>query len=497
MSKSPYRWFAVLALTLSATMAGGCGYTSTSERFVKPYQAGQFDLAAKEVDDIVGPVQDVNGTDPKELIKVDRRDAIVYRLEQGAILRAAGRLKESSLAFLNADDIIYEIDQKPPVQVSREVGAAVTNLSFTDYKGYSYDRLALQIYQSLNYMQLGQLDNARVALRALQERQEDAEEYFRKQIEALEAKNEGKAADGEKQSVDVDKVRQDPKVSQAFATAYGDDAILVPDRSAYRKYANPFGEYLQGVYFMAAALNSSDTETAATAFKRVKGMLPDNPYVIQDLALAEKVANGQAVPPTTYVFFETGQAPLRETIRIDIPIFIINAAAYDTGVDYVGAAFPKLKFRDSFVPYLSVAANGQAYQTAVLTDMDEVIRTDFNNELPMVITKTIIATVAKAAIAYGLNRASEGNVYANLITRIGTTAYQAGLNQADLRSWETLPKQFQVARFDTPADRQLTIALPGGAQLPPITLIDGVVNVVYVKSVQATHTPHVQQFTLK
>jgi hypothetical protein len=260
-----------------------------------------------------------------------------------------------------------QYDQQPEVRVTAEVGAAVTNLTFTDYHGYSYDRLGLELYRSLNFMQMGRLDDARTALRALQNRQIEAEDHFRKKIDALEIKNEPAAtavdpapdaaaepSEQTKQSIDVARTLNEsgvdkkgkarPSVAQALAAEYGDDVVLVPDRSAYKAYSNPFGEYLQGIYFMAAGLNGSDTETASTAFKRVAGMLPDNPYVAQDLALAETVAAGSPVPPITYVFFETGQAPVRDSIRIDIPVFIVNVAYKDTGVDYVGAAFPKLKF---------------------------------------------------------------------------------------------------------------------------------------------------------
>lgn len=155
---------------------------------------------------------------------------------------------------------------------------------------------------------------------------------------------------------------------------------------------------------------------------------------------------------------------------------------------------PKLKFIGGQTEYLLVNAGQATYQTQVFTDMDQVVKADFNNELPIVITKTIIAAATKAAIAYGLNKGTEKNLYANISVRAIAGIYQACMNQADLRTWVTLPKQYQAARFPTPDDRQITLALPNGLSLPPIPLIDGVINVVCVKCVQSGQTPVVQQF---
>jgi hypothetical protein len=467
---------------------------------------------------VVGPVRAPAGKegatakpsgDAASLYKGEHRDTIVRRLDQGAVLRAANRLEDSVLAFHHASDVIYEFDQKSEVQISREVGAALTNLTYMDYKGYAYDRLALNIYQALNFLELGRIEEARTPLRAMQHAQEDAEAHFRKEIDAGEkdadAKNDKGKADkrkDEKNKPDKEKVeksRSDPKFAQEIKSQFGDDAPIVADRSNYKLYSNPFGEYLMGLYFMAAGIDGSDSETGLVAFKRVLGMLPNNVYVQQDVALAEKVASGgrNNLPPTTYVFFETGQGPVRDQITIHIPVFIANIAWKDTGVDYVGAAFPKLKFRSGNVPFLNVQAGTENYKTEVLTDMDEVIRKDFNNELPLVITRTIIAAATKAAIQYGMNKAAEQNEYARIASGLITTAYQVAMNQADLRTWVTLPKQFQVARFATPQDRRIVIMAPNGPTPPPITLIDGVINVVYVKSVAAGQAPTIRQFKLK
>jgi hypothetical protein len=110
----------------------------------------------------------------------------------------------------------------------------------------------------------------------------------------------------------------------------------------------------------------------------------------------------------------------------------------------------------------------------LVSDMDSVIGLDFKNEMPIVITKTIAATVVKGVAAYAANQAAnQQNDWAGLLMQIGTAAYQAAVNIADERTWTTLPKQFQVCHFPTPPDRKIELETPGERQKIPVTIEDG------------------------
>jgi len=177
------------------------------------------------------------------------------------------------------------------------------------------------------------------------------------------------------------------------------------------------------------------------------------------------------MPATTYVIFETGCAPIRDQIRIDIPIIISR-------VSYVGAAFPTLKPQGNFQPTLAIAVNGTNYNTQTVASMDSIVKLDYQNELPVVITKTIAATITKAVAAYAANEAARqaGGDMGGLLMQITTAVYQMAVNIADTRTWTTLPKEFQVARFPTPADGKLDLIAPNG--LRASVVLDGVTNVV-------------------
>jgi hypothetical protein len=191
------------------------------------------------------------------------------------------------------------------------------------------------------------------------------------------------------------------------------------------------------------------------------------------------------------VIFETGCAPERGQIRIDIPIIVSK-------VSYVGAAFPTLELQENYLPSLTVTANGVNAATTLVASMDGVVATDFKNEMPVVITKTIAATIVKAVAAYAANDAARqsGGDLGGLFMQIGTAVYQMAVNIADERTWTTLPKEFQVARIPTPADRRIELTAPNGVKTS-VTVGAGMVNMVYVKSINASTPLRVSQFKLK
>jgi hypothetical protein len=84
-----------------------------------------------------------------------------------------------------------------------------------------------------------------------------------------------------------------------------------------------------------------------------------------------------------------------------------------------------------------------------------------------------------------------------LLSQIGTAVFQIAVNIADLRTWTTLPKEFQVCRIPTPPDRRIDLEAPGTAQKLSVTLDEAVINLVFVKSISATGPMFVSQMKLK
>ena len=453
------------AISLLAT---GCQTYEQQNRVIQYWHQGKLTSAAAEATKVAN--QNANN-----------KDAIVWRLEQGDVLRGNGQYEASNKAFDQAQDRIDQYSQEARVKVGNEAGALLSNQANLPYTGRAYDGIMLNTYKALNYLQLGEPDKARVELIRAYQRQHDAVTDNQRRIEKVQ----GEAAKS-KDKATMDKAQADPKFKSQMQGAYTD----LDNLKAYANYVNPFTVYLDGLFFMANAADASDLERAHKSLERVAGFASDNNYVKQDLATVDDLINGKPLPPTTYVIFETGCAPVRGQIRIDIPIIV-------TKVSYVGAAFPTLKPQGNYQPSLTVTANGTSQTTSLVAGMDSVIGLDFKNEMPVVITKTIAATVTKAVAAYAVNEAA--NQQSSLLgfaSQIGTAVAQVAVNIADTRTWTTLPKEFQVCRLSTPPDRKIELTV-GGSQKTSVTIADGTVNIVYVKSINPVTPLLVTQMKLK
>ncbi len=460
------RWLAMVA---AAVTLAGCTTYNQQNKFAQYYNRGDLVNAEKEAT-------------KKADDKANSKDAIIWRLEQATILRTAGKFAESTKAFDLAEERINKYSEEAKTKISNEAGALLSNQANLPYRGRYYDGIMLNTYKALNYLQLNQPEKARVEITRAYVRQQEAVEDNKKRIEKIQ-QEAAKSKDKDK----MDKARQNEKFKGQLNEAFADLDKL----TAYANYVNPFTVYLEGLYYMACSAGLPDLEKSRQAFQRVNAYTADNKYVKADQETLDSLVQGKDYPATTYVIFETGRAPMRDQLRIDIPIII-------TDVSYVGAAFPKIKFQDDYLPNLTVLANGVSEATLPVASMDSVIGCDFKNELPTIITKTIASTVAKAVGAYVVNKAADRqNIFIKIFVRIGTAAAQAAVNIADLRTWTTLPKQFQVCRIPTPPDRKIELQSPNGSQKIPVVIGEGTINLVYAKSITATGPLLVSQMKLK
>jgi len=459
----------------------GCAanWHDNGKDFLNPYENGHLTKAATEAT-----------RSAKDGVEHDK---VILNLEAGAILRAVNRIPESTAAFDAADALVGDYNQWPEVRFSEEIAAAVTTVRNTNYRGYLSDLVMLNVYRALNAMETGNSDAARTNLVRASFVQQDIATKYADALANAQQKLDAKGAQA-KQKGDYD---TNATMNQRLDGGQTVEEKLVgssdlQDLRATKNYVNPFADYLQGIYFLSSGVDASDRERAAVAFKRVAGMMPNNPYVAQDVEEAERVANGAALAPITYVIFETGLPPYRDQIQIPLPLFILNNQAPS-----VVLYFPTIHSRDGYVSELTVSAGGGQYTSAIVADMDAIVKQEFRNQLPTIITRMIIGAATKAVIDAASKQAMKNqDATAQLAVSLGMLLYQAAFNQADLRTWRTLPKQFQVARVPTPSDRNLTLRLSDGSYAIPVQLPEGKANIVYVKSIRAGVQPIVRSFAL-
>ena len=399
-------------------------------------------------------------------------DALIWSLEEGALRRADGDIEKSVGAFKRAQASVERFEAEPETRLLRETESVLINQAAVPYKGYAYDKIMMSVYQALNYIELKKFDDAAVELKRLEFRQKDAERANISDIEKREkalaqAKKKTSAA-----SCDVSKSVSSPAVAAALKRVYGDAYVPDASRAAKAVYVNPFAYWVAGLYFANRPLDLADKNRAADMFRLGGELLGGKSRVFaEDFEMAENLANGKIgkISGLTYVVYEAGAAPVRNQFKLDLPLYIVAKH-----VPHVSVNFPYLVFSKTCPPDISVRAGGEACAFETLADMDAIVKAEFDSNLPLVITKTVVSAAVKAGAQYAAARAA-GDGWGGLAVNIAGSVYQTLTNDADLRTWTALPKRIKVARIKTPADGVVSVEGVNYKLLPAR------VNVIWVR----------------
>lgn len=398
------------------------------------------------------------------------KDAVIYWLEYGSVLHHVGDFERSNRAFLEAEQKMDALAARPVTSLSEEAASLLSNPSAAAYRGTAYDRIMSPTYRAINALMLGDTETPRQALNEAAYRIDDAIAW--QQAEITKERQQNPAAGS--QGFALARTMEDGSVQSRLNQAYSD----LDRYEAYAEASNPFTELLHAVYLLGVQQDAGDADRARTLLRRVAGMSPGNPHVAADLEAAERAAAGQRLRGVTYVFFATGTAPTRMEERIDLPLFFFN----DT-VDYFGVALPRLVFNHVYERDLVVGVGDAATSTQLVADMDRIVAADFRDELPVLVQRSLASAAVKAAAAWGINEAvDDDDGWLGLAVRIGLIAYQYAQNTTDLRTWATLPKQFQYARVLTPVDGVINIQRRSGPGVQ-MRVDPEKVNIVYARSI--------------
>jgi len=378
--------------------------------------------------------------------KNPKRADLLWTLQLGSLERLRQNHRESNNHFDRSEEMLNFFDYQNATADS--VAAIAVNENIIPYLGEEYDGIMVNTYKALNFMALGENDQARVEFNRALDRQRRAKEEFAREITKLQNElDEAQEKEGSQAKKNVDNPEIDQLITNRYSGLY--------EFEAYPDFINPFTTYMAGVFFNLIG----DHSKAVTFLKESYGMVRDNEYVAQDLAVTEQVLDGRAeLKDTVWVIFENGMGPVREEFRIDIPLFLASDE-----VKYFGIALPMLKFREQAYPYLSIKAGGNNYNTQIVGDMDRIVQTEFSKDFKGILTRAIISATAKVVAQYALNKKDNSS---SQIVSLLAAVYSYATTAADVRIWTTLPKNFQVARLPIPLDRLITIEPPGGESFP-------------------------------
>ena len=371
---------------------------------------------------------------------------LLWALQLGAVERIRGDYEKSTAWFDKAEEMLKYYDEQS--KIGDSLGSVIASDNVVPYKGEEYDGVMINTYKALNFMAEGKTDLARVEFNRALDRQRRAKEKFIEEINKLRAELEEKEKENKLARTNVENPKMREVLEQKYPSLYNFEA--------YPDFVNPFATYLAGIYFNVMG----DHTKAVDLLKESYGMVGDNAYIAEDLRITEEILEGEGkLEDTVWLIFENGLGPIRKEFRVDLPLFVVTSK-----VKYVGIALPKLEFRDRAYPYLVAEADGKAYTTCRVSDMDRVVQTEFSKDFEGILTRAIISATLKAVAQYALEE--QGSSGASLLS-IGIAVYSFASTAADVRIWTTLPKDFQVARFKKPKNGKLKInSIPLDIDIP-------------------------------
>jgi hypothetical protein len=398
-----------LILTLAA--AGCATYSYTFQPVDRALAARQYDVALTEFEQRFAP----GGV-----------DTVLYHLNHGMLLRLAGRYRDSNEALERAKVAIERVEA---LSVTEQATAVMIGDATRSYEGEIFEKVLLHIYKALNYLALDEPYDARVEalqvdvkLRELVSRGRETvytEEAFARYLSGILFESLGEWSDAMiayRKALDAYRVFQTkygvpvPRSLQAALVRMSDHLGIEDER---RKYAEEF----------------AITEWMSVADRQERGELV---VTLNTGRVAAKGEQGsQAFDP------QSGRM-----IRISLPYY---------------------RARQNLVTGARLIVDDRQVPLELVEDIDAVAIKSLQSHLASITVRQI----ARAAVKYRAAKEAERRDPA-----LGLVMNVAGVvtEQADTRSWSTLPSRLYLGRA----------VLPPGDHAAKLELLDAFGRVVHV-----------------
>lgn len=356
------------------------------------------------------------------------RDVLLARLEEGRLAQLQGDAEASRRAFGEADRLIRQAEGKAVISAGASAQQGLSLLSNDNvitYQCPEYEQVFLHTYQALNYLAAGDREGAQVEMRQAHRLQDRA----------------------------ADRLGEDNpprELPPGAAEHYGERMANLGELAgrSVSSVQNAWTLYLAGLLYEAAGLH----DDAWIDYKRALGLTPGHAVLQKDLARLAGRLNRRAdadalklpAPPKALkpaegevvVLFEEGTAPPRQELFLPFPW---PEAWYVLAIPYYPQAWQPPAPLTVESPLLK-----QAARTEPLADIQALSARALRDRMPALLLRQTLRAQAKHKLQQE-GRGQGGEVLGMLIG-----AWNLVSEQADLRSWLTLPRFAHVARFPLP-----------------------------------------------
>ncbi len=315
-------------------------------------------------------------------------DQLVYLLDYGTALQEAHRYKDSAEAYQAAAKIA---DIQDYHSISKITASLLLSEEMVQYKGDDYEKVLIHAMNAVNYLELGELDDALVETRDLN--------------------------------------------TMLYKFKY----------EAKKNYdQNPFAFYLSALIWEA----NHDYDDAYIAYKSAYEVAPNYAPLRQDLVRAasnaqrpEEEAKWRSQFPEVKIDPAWRDKTMGEIVLV-----------YEQGWGPRKVARPESPRFPMLVPYSSntqsanLIAGDMQIQTSRIFSVSDVAIKVMNDDVARLVAMRLGGMVAKTVVADQIGQKNKA---------LGAVAWLAMnlVDRADVRQWSTLPQTFQIARLPLKAGK--------------------------------------------
>ncbi|HEU4683797.1 MAG TPA: hypothetical protein VFS39_04775 [Nitrospira sp.] len=383
------------------------------------------------------------------------KSLVLYGMDRGMTLQLAGDYQQSNLMLEQSED---EVDRLYTRRIRTETAAFLTNDTALPYEGDPYEQVMINVLKAVNYALLGQWQDALVEARRIDHR-----------LNVL--------SDRVKDKRDYHEDAFARYLTGILYEATGDiNNAFIAYRKAYEIYeaTRSWSHTGMPVQLQHDLLRTADALHLTQELAEYQRAFPNvsGPSVQSLQHLAQLV-----------VISYNGRAPHKEDQFLDLPISLDalqlvllnrgiaqsnhqrNRAAdtilYGLNGRVVRVALPKLVAQKTVAAPESVTlVPDQGEPLMIRTEVVENVTAQAEKALSERLPATTVKALARAALKYSLAEgATRGAQHAagkdaapwvGLLVGLLTHGYAIASEEADKRSWRTLPDEIQLARLWVP-----------------------------------------------
>jgi hypothetical protein len=359
------------------------------------------------------------------------KNAVLLYLDKGMLEHYAGQYENSAKDLENAEALIREAFTK---SVSLEIASYIANDNTREYAGEDYEDVYLNAFNALNYYYRGDLEEALVEVRKINEKLRYLETKYAEDI--AKAREYGKEHGGEDLSYDADE-----------GPAFSDSALA---------------RYLSALFYRGTGRPDDariDLEGLVKAFEAAPAVYKHP--VPNSVADEYSVPSGKA---RLNVIGFAGLSPVKSEIITLVPL------PFPSPNDVAKLALPVISDRPVKADRVELVIDGKdKIDLELLEDIGAVISETFKARRILIYIKTLVRTVIKTtAAASGAQVAGEqsGSAIVGVLTGILGQAISAASESADIRMSRYFPCYAYVGGVNLdPGEHHIAVNFYAGGSL--------------------------------